>query len=297
MRSLFIIASAILATGLSNACAQLSYKDIPVYEAPQPIELQASKITYWDAIEARQGAAVSDTSFYAIVNHVIGRYDKVTGEVLARWTGPRGGLIRHLNSCFVERGELLCANSNHPEIPMASSIERFDAETLSHLGSKSLGIMDEGSLVWFDQYEGGWIAGFAQYNDETGLPYKTNAYAGVYTFDATWRKTGGWMLPNALVERMAPQAASGGALGPDGLLYVMGHDRKEMYVLGKPTMGPKLIHVATISIDAEGQAFAFDHAADRTLYAISRPNGQVRAFLVPEVPVTALAQYSAQPFR
>lgn len=276
--------------------ASFSYQDIPTYGAPEPLALTARETQRWDAVEARQGAAASDGSIYAIVNHVIGRYDRQTGELQARWVGPRGGLIRHLNSCFVEGEDLLCANSNHPEVPMASSIERFDAVTLDHLSSKSLGIMDEGSLVWFDHYQDGWIVGFAHYNDETGLPFKSNAYAGVYVFDAAWRKTGGWMLPSELVELMAPQAASGGAIGPDGLLYVMGHDRKEMYVLGKPTMGPKLIHVATIAIDAEGQAFAFGPDDDRIVYAISRPNAQVRAFQLPVISAEALAVFDVESF-
>lgn len=296
MRNLIIIAALLVAAGAPTACAQFSYEDIPVHEAKPPVQLEAIETGRWDAVEARQGAAASEDSIYAIVNHVIGRYDKTSGDLQARWVGPRGGLIRHLNSCFVDGEELLCANSNHPEVPMASSIERFDALTLEHQGSRSLGIMDEGSLVWFDRYQGGWIVGFAHYNDETGLPYKTNAYAGVYDFDASWRKTGGWMLPSGLVDLMAPQAASGGALGPDGLLYVMGHDRKEMYVLGKPKMGPKLIHVATISIDAEGQAFAFGPGEDRTVYAISRPNAQVRAFRLPVMPAQALTDQEFEPF-
>lgn len=281
----------------SGASAQaFNYRDIPAYEAPVPLELTAEPIQRWSAPEARQGAAALGDLVYAIVNHVIGRYDKATGTLQARWIGPRGGLIRHLNSCFGEGDRLLCANSNHPEVPMASSIEIFDAETLAHVESKSLGIMDEGSLVWFDRLEDGWIVGFAHYNDETGLPFKTNAYAGVYTFDAEWRKTGGWMLPGALVEKMAPQAASGGALGADGLLYVMGHDLPEMYVLAKPKMGPKLIHVATIAIEAEGQAFAFDPEDKRTVYAISRPNGEIRSFSLPEIPAQAVLNANAMPF-
>ncbi|WP_416877021.1 hypothetical protein [Litorimonas sp.] len=255
---------------------------------PASIVLEATEVGRWDAPEGRQGAAALNDSFYAIVNTRIARYNKKTGEKEAEWTGPRDGYIRHLNSCFVEGEDLLCANSNHPEVPMASSVEIFDANTLEHKDSKSLGIMEEGSLVWFDHLEAGWIVGFAHYNDETGVPFKTNDYAGVYHYDAQWRRTGGWMLPKHLVELMAPQAASGGALGPDGLLYMMGHDRPEMYVMAKPVMGPKLIHVATIEIDAEGQAFAFDKSEARTVYAISRRNGQVRAFELPEIPQDAL---------
>jgi len=161
--------------------------------------------------------------------------------------------------------------------------EIFDAGSLSHRRSIPLGIMDEGSLVWLDRMSAGWIVGLAHYNDETGLPFKDNSHAGVFLFDREWRRTGGWALPPAIIEKMAPQAASGGALGPDRLLYLMGHDRPEMYVLARPPMGPYLLHVATIAINAEGQAFDFDETRPGEVCAISRPNRQIRCFRIPPV--------------
>ena len=53
-------------------------------------------------------------------------------------------------------------------------------------------------------------------------------------------------------------------------------------------MGPELIHVATIDIDAAGQAFAFDPLDDRRIFAIDRPTGEVRVFRLPEI--TALPE-------
>lgn len=257
----------------------------PVYEPPPPVELKAQTLRSFKAREAGQGVAIDESHFYAVVNSAIGKYERTSGERVAGWSGPRRGLIGHLNSCFAEKGRLWCANSNHPEVPMASSVEIFDSATMEHAGSHSLGLMDEGSLTWFDRLGDGWIVGFAHYNDETGEPFKTNAYAGVHLFDSQWRRTGGWRLPPALVERMQPQAASGGALGADGLLYVFGHHVPELYVLAKPKMGPTLLHVATIELEAEGQAFAFDPTDDRVIWAISRPNREVRVIRLPEVAV------------
>lgn len=276
-------AAASLAAALTLSAAGQSLRDVPRYERPEAALYTAEEIARFPASEAGQGVAIDAEHFYAVVNFAIGKYDRETGERVAGWVGPRGGLIAHLNSCFAEAGELWCANSNHPEVPMASSVEVFDAETMTHVRSRSLGLMDEGSLTWFDHYEGGWVAGFAHYNDETGEPFKTNAYAGVHTFDDQWRRTGGWRLPPHLIERMAPQAASGGAIGPDGLMYVFGHHVPELYVLAKPAMGPTLLHVATIELDAEGQAFAFDPVDARVIWAISRPNREVRAFRLPEI--------------
>jgi len=255
---------------------------VEAYRPPEVRELQAQPIAAFDAPEAGQGAAADETHFYAVVNFVIGKYDRKTGDLVARWAGPYGGPIRHLNSCFAETGRLYCANSNHPQTPMASSVEIFDTASMTHSDSHSLGVRDEGSLVWFDRWgEGGWIAGFAHYDDETGLPHKDHTYASVVTFDDEWRRTGGYAFPPVLVERFAPQAASGGAVGPDGRLYVMGHDRPEMYVLEVPKMGPELVHVATIAVPSPGQAFAFDPAEPRRVWAIDRRGRQVVTYELP----------------
>lgn len=253
------------------------------YEPPVVHALAAEKLEEFTAIEATQGVAADEKYFYAVANYVIAKYDRKTSELVKRWVGKRGGLIRHMNSCYAEAGKLYCANSNHPHLPMASSVEVFDAKTLEHVESKSLGVLDEGSLVWFDHYEDGWIAGFAHYDDETGLPYKDHTYASIVTFDKAWRKTGGYALPDAILDKMAPQAASGGAIGDDGRLYVMGHDLPEMYVLDFPAMGPVMMHIATIAVPAEGQAFDFDPADPRRVWAISRPNGKVVSFRLPEI--------------
>jgi hypothetical protein len=255
----------------------------PTYSPPAVQTGVASLVRAYPAPEAGQGVAVDAKHFYAVVNFVIAKYNKDSGLLVSRWIGLRSGLIRHLNSCFESEGDLLCANSNFPEIPMGSSIEVFDAGTMQHKSSKSLGMLEEGSLTFFDRLSNGWIAGFAHYDADGGIPYKNSNFASIATYDAEWRRTGGWMLPKSVMERMAPHAASGGAIGPDGLLYLMGHDRTELYVLAKPTMGPALMHLATFEIAAEGQAFSWDRAEPRRLYAISRKSRTVRVFDVPTV--------------
>ena len=76
------------------------------------------------------------------------------------------------------------ANCDHPDVPMASSVEIFNSASMARAGSHSLRLMDAGSLTWFDRLNEGWIAGSAHYNDETGEPFKTNPGAGIHTFDA-----------------------------------------------------------------------------------------------------------------
>lgn len=290
MSKVMICAAALALAACATASGQGAPRDPanrpPAYEPPPVLSLEARLVRTYDAPEARQGVAVDARYFYAVVNTVIGKYDKDTGERLARWAGPRGGLVSHLNACFAERDALWCANSNFPETPMASSVEVFNSSDLSHRFSHSLGLMDEGSLTFIERYGRGWLAGFAHYDADGGLAYKDAAFAGIVFFDADWRRTGGYALPKSVLESMAPHAASGGAIGPDGLLYVFGHSKPEMYVLAKPSMGPTLVHVATIAIDARGQAFDWDESQDRVLFAIDRPTGTVRSFSMPEVTIT-----------
>lgn len=301
MRSLFCLFSL----ALLSACASQGETQSPPSAAParidpgvfepQPIgEARARMVREYAAPEARQGVAVDRDYVYAVVNSVIAKYDKRTGERLGHWSSPRGGPIRHLNSCYASDQKLWCANSNFPELPMASSVEIFDASTMSHLESISLGVLDEGSLTFFEPLGDGWIAGFAHYDGEGGVPYKPASFSEIVTYDANWRRTGGWLMPQSVRDRMAPHAASGGGIGADGLLYLFGHDRPEMYVLAKPKMGPVLEHIATIEVDAAGQAFTWDHSAERTLYAINRPTGTVRVFDVPDI---ELSHPNGQAFR
>lgn len=255
-------------------------------QAQEVIRLEAEEIARFPAAEAGQGAAADRDHFYAIVNSAIGRYDRETGEQTGEWSLPRSGPIDHLNSCIADLDDarLLCANSNFPELPMASSVEAFDTQTMTHADSHSLGLTD-GSLVWFDRLGDDWIAGFAHYDGEGGVSDKDHRFTHVVRYDADWIERAGWMLPDTVLDRLAPHSASGGGMGPDGLLYLTGHDREEMYVLAFPERGPELVHVATIDIGLPGQAFAWDRTTDeRIVWGISRPQREVRAFRIPVIP-------------
>jgi hypothetical protein len=247
--------------------AQLTGKTLRVYEAP----------------EANQGVAAGLAHFFVVDNSTLAKYEIHTGQLIDRWVGAPKGPIRHMNSCLVDAGRIWCANSNYPETPMASSIEVFDPISLEHVSSVSLGMRDEGSLTWFDRYHTGWIAGFSHYDKNGGVPFKDHSFSSVVTFDREWRRTGGWLLPDSTLERMAPYASSGGAIGPDGFLYLLGHDRPELYVVGRPEMGPVLTHVATIAIEAEGQAFSWAKNSRRVIYTIDRRKHLVRTIEIPPV--------------
>lgn len=252
---------------------------------PDIARYKATEIARWPAPEARQGAAVDSDYFYAIVNTRIGKYDKTTGVKVGGWIGD-GVRIKHLNSCLIssagDREELVCAHSNFPQVPMASSVEIFDTKTLRHIRSVPLGL-GIGSLTWIERRGEEWWAGFANYDAKGGEPGRDHRFTQIVIFDGEWRRTGGYRLPDSVLERFAPFSNSGGSWGDDGLLYLTGHDAEEIYVLREPDEGTDLIHFATISVPLQGQAWAWDRSAGRVVYGISRENSEVIAVEMPEV--------------
>lgn len=208
------------------------------------------------AEEARQGVAVDADHVYAIDNTRIGKYDRRTGRRVAGWTGDPA-LFPHLNSCVAIEASLICASSNYPATPMTSSVEIFDAATLTHTGTTALG-PGTGSLTWVVRKDGFWWATFANYDARGGDVGRDHRSTTLVKFDDDWRRVSAWLYPATVLERFAPYSSSGGVWGDDGRLYVTGHDQQELYVLELPEAGGTLTHVATIPVAAHGQAIALD---------------------------------------
>jgi hypothetical protein len=220
--------------------------------------------------------AVDAEHFYAIDARRIGKYSKRTGERVAGWLGPAGGAIVHLNSGIVIEGRLHCAHSNYPELPMRSSIESFDAGTLAHVGTRDLGLL-EGSATWLDRRGGSFFVGLANYSGRGGAPGRGPESTLVARFDAGWRRTGGLGFPQAIVRRFGTRSNSGGAFGPDGLLYATGHDAAEVYALRVPEAGGALELVAVLAAEATGQGIAWDPAETGVLWTLRRAAREVVA--------------------
>lgn len=234
----------------------------------------ATVIARWPAEEAKQGVAVDARHFYAISNNRIGKYDKRTGARVARWEGDKR-LYPHMNSCVVDGSELVCAASNYPAVPMASTVEVFDTGTLRHLRSQTLPPMP-GSLTWIERKGKERYAVFANYPEARGgEPGHDHRWTILVKFDAAFRATGSWHFPEDVLARFAPMSCSGGSWGEDGLLYVTGHDRPEMYALRLPEAGTVLEHVATIPIATDGQAFAWDRSHPGEFWAADRAGRSV----------------------
>lgn len=263
--------------------AALALLAAPAVVAAQPAQLSpAETITRIPAPEARQGVAVDGRHVYAVANWVIAKYDKTTGAKLAEWTGDKTR-FPHINSCAVIRKDLVCASSNFPAVPHWSAVEIFDPVTLAHKRTIPLGL-GTGSITWIDWKDGAWWATFANYDGKGGEAPRDHRHTTLVRFDEQWRRTGGWAFPASALERFAPMSSSGGGFGPDGRLYVTGHDHPELYVLQLPEAGgPVLEHVATIPVEVEGQAIAWDKTQPGVLYGISRPRREIVGMRIPAV--------------
>jgi hypothetical protein len=241
----------------------------------------ATPVTRLPAPDARQGVASGPDGLYAIDNRAIARLDPLTGRMLARWEGDEAQ-FKHINSCIVRARELVCAASNYPDIPQASRIERFDARTLVHRATRELGA-GYGSLTWVDWHAGSWWACYANYDGKGGMPGRDHRATTLVKYDTDFREQAHWLFPDAVLDSFAPRSASGGAWGSDGLLYVTGHDRPELYAMQVPEKSATLVLVATIGLPTDGQAIGWDVRRPRLLWSIERSTREVVASQIPEV--------------
>jgi hypothetical protein len=242
------------------------------------------------AKEAHQAVAVDDAHVYAITNAAIGKYDKKTGERVGGWTSPDDGPIIHLNSGVVIDDTLHCAHSNYPGVPMVGSIEMWDPATMEHVGSRSFGI-HEGSAAWIDFHDGSWWVAFVHYSRRVNGDGASGAVSGkgpdwstLVEFGPDWKRRQGFVFPTALVDRVRPYSFSGGSWGPDGHLYVTGHDSTTVYELGLPSAGSQLRFLRAHDFPGEGQGIAWDPNLPGILYGIRRSDREIVVTSRPPAP-------------
>ena len=229
----------------------------------------------FSAPEARQGVAVDADAIYVIDSRSIGKYDKRTGKRIRQWVGPEDGPIQHLNSGVVIEGRLYCAHSNYPNQPMTSSIEIWDTDSLEHVGNHSFGIF-AGSATWVDFHDGYWWVVFANYGTHGESPGKGPEWTTLVQFDNAWQHRAAWVLPQTLVDEFSPHSSSGGAWGPDGYLYLTGHDAAAIFRMSLPAAGSVLELKERIAVPIEGQGIAWDRSTDLPrLYGLRRSSRTV----------------------
>ncbi len=237
------------------------------------------QIGEFDVPEANQGVGADANHFYAVDNQAIGKYDKKTGKLVKKWQSDKKGPILHLDSAMLMEGKLYAAHSNYPQWPMTSSLEIFDAATMEHVGTHSFGIQ-WGSLTWVDWHDGHWWMTFANYDRLLGpgkTPYGHKANTVMVKLTKDFRALQSWTLPKAILDRFEDMSNSGGSWGPDGFLYLSGHDPAEIYKMRLPKAGSVLELVETLPMNIRGQGIAWDRSAPGVIYGIIRATSKERA--------------------
>jgi hypothetical protein len=155
-----------------------------------------------------------------------------------------------------------------------SSVEVFDTRAMRHVGTHSVGFYP-GSLTWIDRHDGAWWAASPTTTRcPTGRP---KPYGGT---------------DNTQVVKMDDDFQV--SWGPDGRLWLSGHDLGEAYVMTLPPAGSELTWVATVGLpNVEGQGIAWDRSgAAPTLWAIKRSTKQAFSFSAPYRSITTPADTS-----
>lgn len=206
---------------------------------------------------------------------------------MLQWYEGEDGTIIHLDGGVVINGTIYCPHSNYPNSPETSSVEMWDAETLEHIGSHPFGVL-RGSLTWIDQDSTGtWYDTLANYDKvKPGqtTPYGLTMNTQLVQFHDDWSIARSWTFPDALWQSFSPMSNSGGSFGPDGWLYITGHDASAVYVVKLPSAGDIAIWVATIYAgDIAGQGIVWDRSQgmNGSLYGIYRDEAEVVEMTAP----------------
>lgn len=237
--------------------------------SPVPALAQTMEVVHRiEAEHARQGVASDGRNIYAVDNSAITRIAISSGKVTGEWTGDPEK-FPHLNSCTVVSSELVCAASNYPALPQLSTIEVFDLYALRHKRSISLGALP-GSLTTLERHDGAWWATFANYDDRGTPAGRNHRDTFLARLNEDFMIDRLWGLPAPVLDLLAPKSISGASWGQNGLLYLSGHDKPEIYAMKLPEAGPVLDHVGTFSISTNGQAIDVDPKDPGLLWSIDR---------------------------
>ena len=246
----------------------------PLFFAEISISQTLERVRSFDSAEAHQGVAVDGSYFYPVATTSISKHDKETGEKVAEWMPDDQTSIVHLDSGVIVDGKLYASHSNYPGIPMTSSVEVWDTETMKHIESHSFGIF-RGSFTWLDRHDQFWWAGFANYDRFAVATGRDHRWTTIIKFDDNWNLLESWVLPEQVLNRMKPMSNSGGSWGPDEYLYLTGHDLAEVYKMSLPESGSELVLEEIVPITTHGQGIAWDRSQPGIFYTISRSEQMV----------------------
>lgn len=240
--------------------------------AEDPVTMTSSVLDSFEIPKINQAIGVDAEHFYAIDNTTIAKYTKDTKKLVLNRDYEDIGAI-HFDSAAIVDGKIYIAHSNYPVWPMTSSLEVFDAATLDHVESHSFGIQI-GSFTWVDRAaDGTWWGGFANYNrvfDKSPVAYGNKYHTQVVRFTPDWQVAQAYVIPDEVVDKFEDMSNSGGSWGPDGNLYLSGHDPAEAYVMQIPEIGSTLKWIGTVPLAIAGQGIAWDRSQPDVLYGFVR---------------------------
>ena len=90
-----------------------------------------------------------------------------------------------------------------------------------------------------------------------------------------------WSLPRSILDKFGVMSNSGGSWGPDGFLYLTGHDLGELYRMRLPAAGAVLELVTTLPMGVRGQGIAWDRSDAGVIYGVVRATPEERVAGVP----------------
>lgn len=222
-------------------------------------------------IKASQGVAVDSKYFYAVSNTKITKHHKETGVQIAVWEAnakvATQAHFKHMNSATVIDGKLYAAHSRFPIAPNDNTVEIFDVagETIKH--ETTLRMPGEhGSLTWIDQTKDDWWMCYAVYGKPDNRKTKLVKYRHE---NGKFIEQQSWFFPEETVATWGIMSCSGGSWGPDGNLYVTGHDKAELSVVViESAVALRQIRTEAVA-GIFGQAIAWDRSAEKpTLWGI-----------------------------
>ena len=220
----------------------------------QPNSIRFKTVQKFQTKEAHQGVAVDQNYIYTINSRSIAKYSKRNGEFISEWKDTSNQII-HFDGAVVVEDKLYCAHSNYPGIPMTSSIEIFNTNTLKHIDSHSFGIK-YGSCTWADFFNDFWWVCFSNYDKFLSETQRDTRWTLLVKFDNSWHELESWVFPENIISELKPMSCSGGSWGPDGNLYITGHDSIKVYVLNLPKQGTILQYIKTMKVGFNGQGIA-----------------------------------------
>jgi hypothetical protein len=121
---------------------------------------------------------------------------------------------------------------------------------------------------------------FANYDQRIGpggAPYGGKANTVVIEMTESFEPVQSWTLPKEVLDRFEDMSNSGGSWGPDGFLYLSGHDPAEVYKMSVPTAGSELQLIEIVPLNIRGQGIAWDRSQPGVIYGILRATALERA--------------------